>query len=117
MMISLKRVIFSQLSIWLIVTIFGIYFLSQLRQNLNFGIDLVGGTYITLEVQTDLLLEHEQLLRKASDKKLTEQEIHGIIKNAVRDNIDVLRSRLDKSGVGEITIAAHGDKKYSCRAS
>lgn len=110
MTVSLKKVLFSQLGVWLIITLFGVYFLLNLRQNLNFGIDLVGGTYITLQVKTDLLLEHEQALRGKEGKPLNDREKQEIIKNAVHDNIEVLRSRLDKSGVGEVTIAAHGEK-------
>ncbi len=107
MTISLKRILLSPLSVWFLITIFGAYFLMNLRQIRSFGIDLVGGTYITLEVKTDALLEHEQSLR---GKPLSEHEKHEVIRNAVQDNIEVLRSRLDKSGVGEVTIAAHGEK-------
>ncbi|MFI4919764.1 MAG: protein translocase subunit SecD [Legionellales bacterium] len=110
MTVSLKRVLFSQLGVWFLITLFGVYFLLNLRQNLNFGIDLVGGTYITLEVKTDLLLEHEQAMRGKEGKPLNDREKQEIVRNAVHDNIEVLRSRLDKSGVGEVTIAAHGDK-------
>lgn len=110
MTVSLKKVLFSQLGVWLLITLFGVYFLINLRQNLNFGIDLVGGTYITLEVKTDLLLEHEQALRGKDGKPLNDREKQEIVRSAVHDNIEVLRSRLDKSGVGEVTIAAHGDK-------
>lgn len=110
MTLSLKRILFSQLGVWFLITIFGVYFIFNLRNNLNFGIDLVGGTYITLEVKTEALLEHERSLRSSSGKPLTPSQEQDIIKNAVRDNIEVLRSRLDKSGVGEITIAAHGEK-------
>ena len=110
MTFSLKRIFFSQLGAWLIITAFGVYFLSDIRNNLNFGIDLVGGTYITLQVKTDALLEHERSLRGADAKPLTESQEQAIVAQAVHDNIEVLRSRLDKSGVGEVTIAAHGDK-------
>lgn len=39
--------------IWISVAAFGIYFLTHIRSFINFGIDLVGGTYIVLEVQLD----------------------------------------------------------------
>ncbi|MBY0110343.1 MAG: protein translocase subunit SecD [Candidatus Babeliaceae bacterium] len=110
MTVSLKKILFSSLGVWLIISLFGIYFLLNLRKNLNFGIDLVGGTYITLEVKTDALLEHEAALRGKQGKPLNDLQKQEIIKNAVHDNIEILRSRLDTSGVGEVTIAAHGDK-------
>jgi preprotein translocase subunit SecD len=44
---------------WLVVAAFAAYFLHPIRQSLKFGIDLVGGTYITLKVETDKAIEHE----------------------------------------------------------
>lgn len=58
--VSLKRLFFSRLTIWVLITLFGAYFIYSIKQNdekrffhLRFGIDLVGGTYITLEVQLE----------------------------------------------------------------
>jgi preprotein translocase subunit SecD len=139
----------------------------HLRQNrIKFGIDLVGGTYITLSVQTDKAVETElfdkmqSLAKKLEDAKLSsptsktvkdnhiiltfeslqaandastiisshDPALKIIIENstlkatlkdafiekikqwAVKGNIEVLRTRLDKLGVGEITIAAQGEK-------
>ena len=59
MSFSLKRAATSQLSLWLVVTLFGAYFLYNLKDHLKFGIDLVGGTYITLDVQVEKALENE----------------------------------------------------------
>lgn len=56
---SLRRMAFSELAFWLVVCGIGLYFLLPLRQSLRFGIDLVGGTYLTLEVQTDKAVEAE----------------------------------------------------------
>lgn len=136
---------------------------------IKFGIDLVGGTYITLGVQTDKAVETELFDKVVSfSKKLDKEEhivpvSHTIEKNearlrfdsaataqaaqsiirrqdsdlnvvtegeivkisfkesqvkkiadhAVQGNIDVLRTRLDSLGVGEIPISAQGDKKIS----
>jgi len=162
MAVSLKRMAVSQLSIWGIVTLFGIYFLFHLKEKLNFGIDLVGGTYITLAVQTDVAIENSLYARASHlissarhaniisqevpivvsagkltitcpDTKtayeiarlpeakniqtegnlltlrLTEKEEKSIKQAAVESNIAVLNSRLNASGVGEITVAAQGD--------
>lgn len=135
----------------------------------KFGIDLVGGTYITLEVQTDKAVETDLADKVASLSKKYEKELNfapvsqlieknearlkfanpseaqavqSVIKrqeselnaevegeivkvsykeavskriadNAVRGNIEVLRTRLDSLGVGEIPISAQGDKKIS----
>jgi preprotein translocase subunit SecD len=133
---------------------------------IKFGIDLVGGTYITLGVQTDKAIETEladkatniakkletehnivplsQTIEKNEarlkfDTSVAAQAAQGLIKrqepdltsslegeivkisfkdayakkiadNAVKGNIEVLRTRLDSLGVGEIPISAQGDK-------
>jgi preprotein translocase subunit SecD len=133
---------------------------------IKFGIDLVGGTYITLGVQTDKAVEVELtdraqfLLKKLKEAKKSmpvsqsrdgeyvvwkfdtmnaaqdatsfirsqgsdlsvsveenvikftfkESAIKKIKDWAVQGNIEVLRTRLDRLGVGEIPITAQGDK-------
>ena len=53
MNLSLRRMALSGLSVWIIVLALSLFFLTPLSKKLRRGIDLVGGTYITLEVQTD----------------------------------------------------------------
>ncbi len=59
MTISFRKFIFSSLFAWLLITIVGVYFLINLRQYIRFGIDLAGGTYITLEVDVNKAFENE----------------------------------------------------------
>jgi preprotein translocase subunit SecD len=151
-------------------TFIGIYFIANLNRFMKFGIDLVGGTYITLEVQHKKAFEEEavrkvralhsyvagqegaqavepvkQLIDGASAtitykspqeasrvaEKVTDSgvgfetavnndivtytipasEIKQITKQAVENNIHVLRTRLDGIGVGEIPITAQGEKE------
>lgn len=71
MNLSFRRMAFSELSFWLVVCAIGLYFLLPLRQSLRFGIDLVGGTYLTLEVKTDKAVEAELVEQMQSvDAKL-----------------------------------------------
>lgn len=63
MNLTLKRLVSSELMIWVLLCIIGMYFLYPLRKSLRFGIDLVGGTYLTLEVQTNQAIETELLSR------------------------------------------------------
>lgn len=60
---SMRAMAFSGLSVWIAGLILGICFLMPLRERLRFGIDLVGGTYITLQVQTEKAVETELLDR------------------------------------------------------
>lgn len=67
MIMSFRRVLASSLGFWLAIAALSLYFLYPLKQRLKFGIDLVGGTYITLGVQTGVAIEHElqQLVKSA----------------------------------------------------
>jgi preprotein translocase subunit SecD len=162
-----KRMANSELMVWLILCVIGIYFLYPLRKTIRFGIDLVGGTYLTLEVKTDAAIQAE-LVRKlqtmdtkfkrersislisktVQDNKLIltfenqqqTQEAARILKaderemlqsiekntitlsfsdpmekrikdDAVLRNIEVLRTRLDRFSVAEISIAKQGEKE------
>ncbi len=68
---SVRRMVFSELAFWVVLCGVGLYFLLPLRQSLRFGIDLVGGTYLTLEVQTDKAVETDLVEQMQSvDAKL-----------------------------------------------
>ncbi len=64
MNISARRILFSSFTFWIALGALALYSLFPLRQSLKFGIDLVGGTYITLEVQTEKAIE-DSFQRKA----------------------------------------------------
>lgn len=166
MNLSLRRMAFSGFAVWMVILILALYFLYPLRKHIRFGIDLVGGTYITLEVQTEkavqaaLLDGMETLVAKLRDAKKTlpisqdatdnkviltfssvadaqaaatllknvvpdlvlttqgstltgqfsDKKIKAIKEDAVLRNIEVLRTRLDKMSVAEISIAAQGER-------
>jgi len=166
MNVALRRGLFSWFSFWIALALLCVYLLYPLRKTLRYGIDLVGGTYITLEVQTDKAVESELLSKlqnvvnklKETNKelptdKLVEKEtivltfaspaaaqnaalsiqsqdsdlkvvtdnqvvklhlperiVHRIKEDAVARNVEVLRTRLNKLSVEEITIAAQGEK-------
>lgn len=59
MQLSARRVFLSGFFLWLIFGLVSLYFLIPLRKHLKFGIDLVGGTYITLDVKVEKAVEHE----------------------------------------------------------
>ncbi|OGO89170.1 MAG: protein-export membrane protein SecD [Clostridiales bacterium GWF2_38_85] len=51
MTVSLRQIFLSRLSFWLILTVAGGFFLYNLKDYIKFGIDLKGGTYITLQIK------------------------------------------------------------------
>ncbi len=59
MAVAVRRFLFSSLALWIAVTLVGAYFLLHVRKFINLGVDLVGGTYITLKVQTEKAVESE----------------------------------------------------------
>lgn len=68
---------------WLAVTIYGGYIIYNIQKEVKFGIDLVGGTYLTLEVKVEEAIKNELMgpIHNFIDKlKKTdmEQEISGV---------------------------------------
>ncbi|MFT6765720.1 MAG: preprotein translocase subunit SecD [Alteromonas naphthalenivorans] len=150
---------------WLALAGVGSYFVLPLHKHLKLGIDLVGGFYITLQVQTEeaVKLELQQRLQGATKRlsdngidvashKIEKQDIvltfetlkdvqqaakylkshssemtiqtegthvkmhlpdhivQDIKKWSVESNIEVLRKRLDKTGVSEVSISRQGER-------
>lgn len=52
-MAAARQMMASQLTMWVVVAGISMYMLWPLRDTLRLGMDLAGGTYLTLEVQTD----------------------------------------------------------------
>lgn len=159
MTFSLRTLFGTSFVWWLLAALLGAYWILPLKQHINFGIDLVGGTYISLEVMVDKAVEQELQSRTQSiaqqsgsqtfaiagnqaiitfknevdaqnaqsliEKnivnvtrdgaklvaRLAQSEIDTIAKEAVASNVEVLRTRLDRFGVGEVAIAAQGENK------
>lgn len=59
MNLSIRKMLVSEFVMWLLIGALGIFYLYPLRQSLRFGSDLVGGIYLTLEVQVEKALEAE----------------------------------------------------------
>jgi preprotein translocase subunit SecD len=171
---SMRTILSTSFIAWIAAAILGLLYLFtfsdgriKLRQDrIKFGIDLVGGTYITLEVQTEKAIEVEltdksqSLIKKMDDARMVvptsqsqeqaqviwkfdsiqsaQEAAQFVTKNeqtiavsadgtrvnlsikegaakrirdwAVQGNIEVLRTRLDRLGVGEIPIASQGER-------
>jgi preprotein translocase subunit SecD len=70
-MANVRSVFLSQLGAWLLVAAVAVYFLYPLRNSIRLGMDLAGGTYLTLEVQTEKAIEEELVERLQNiEKKL-----------------------------------------------
>ena len=116
---SLQRLSFTWFAFWVALAIGGIYLLLPLRQSLRFGIDLVGGTYITLEVQTDKAIEAELLSRlqsiKAQLKKagiaITQEKINGNLMELVFNSLNEAQTASQElqSVDRDLTISSSGN--------
>ena len=151
---------------WTALALVGSYLVFPLDRHLKLGIDLVGGFYITLQVQTDEAVKMELqermqgaihrlrenelpecvnhrveggsffLMFKTVDEthkalqflkshfgdmsihtdgltvvaRLTDNKIQEIKNWSVQSNVEVLRRRLDKTGVAEVSISRHGER-------
>lgn len=108
--VTFRRMLFSPLVFWLIVCAGALYMIMPLRKTLRLGIDLVGGTFITLEVQTDKAVEAElanemqsidAVLKKAHRKLPVKKVIEGnnivLTFNSIQEAQDASRSIQDAS--------------------
>jgi preprotein translocase subunit SecD len=59
MTLTAHRALFSPFTFWMLLSVVAIIYITPLRNTLRFGMDLVGGTFITLEVQVDKAVEAE----------------------------------------------------------
>lgn len=165
MQTAARRALSSAFAVWIIFALVGIWYLVPLKKRIKFGMDLVGGAYLSLRVDTDKAIEDElyerldgimaELKLSQFDKLVTpklldhtlvltapdnatareifsqlqgrislelkqvdntvlatlpEHEKNRIKRWAVESNIKVLTNRLDKFALGELTIAAQGDR-------
>lgn len=151
---------------WIALAAIGSYLVFPLERHLKLGIDLVGGFYITLQVQTDeaVKIEMQERMMSALHRlrennlseplnsrvkdnsfsltfenledtykalqcfkahlgdvsvhsegstvvvRLTDNKVQEIKNWSVESNVEILRKRLDKTGVSEVSISRHGEK-------
>lgn len=75
----------SSFFVWVAFGLVAAYFIFPLRKNLKYGIDLVGGTYITLEVQTNKAIDDElQNRMRIFLDSFKEAEVAAPIKHSVQ---------------------------------
>jgi preprotein translocase subunit SecD len=58
---NVRRVFASELMFWVLIAAISLYFIVPLRKHIRLGMDLAGGTYLTLEVQTEKAVEAEMI--------------------------------------------------------
>jgi len=82
----MRKVLISWAPFWIVVSGLIVWWLWPLRENLKFGMDLVGGTFLTLEVQTEKAVESSlkniaqvfpDRLKKANISQPTKTEVKG----------------------------------------
>jgi len=92
-----SNIFFSDFFIWIAFGLIGLYMLWPLRDSLRFGIDLVGGTYLTLEVQTEKAIEADLVGKLQSIDIILSDARVGKAKNKMVEN-GVLNISFDSIG-------------------
>ncbi len=86
MNISVRRILFSQFVFWIALAGLFAYFLFPLRKHVRLGMDLAGGTYLTLQVQTEKAVEVEIVEKvQAIEKKLQQLQKIKVTSKSVED--------------------------------
>lgn len=88
---SARRIFVSEFMLWIVLAGLGVYFLLPLRQSIRLGMDLAGGTYLTLQVQTDKAVEAELVGKmKSVDEKLRRAKKELPVQKTVEGNAILL---------------------------
>lgn len=96
---NIRTLAASSLSIWIVIALIGLYMLYPLRNTLRFGIDLVGGTYITLEVQTDKAVESVLFEQLQSISHRLEQANRAPVDKKVIVELDSQTKKISKQQI------------------
>lgn len=89
MSISFRKIASSSFTFWVVLAAASIFMLIPLRKKLRFGIDLVGGTYITLEVHTEKAVESElyaklqSVLNRLKEAHSEQPQQKSVVDNAI----------------------------------
>jgi len=95
----MRKLLFSWMSFWIVVSGLIIWRLTPLRENLRFGMDLVGGTFLTLEVDTDKAVENQlKNILQRIPARLKDADIKRPVKSDVKADGITLE-------FGDVTIA------------
>ncbi len=84
---SARRLLFSEFTVWIVLAGLGVYMLHPLRKSIRLGMDLAGGTYLTLQVQTEKAVEAELAERMKSMVEKLRRAHHEVPQEkSVQDN-------------------------------
>ncbi|HJM68877.1 MAG TPA: hypothetical protein QGF02_02940, partial [Candidatus Babeliales bacterium] len=97
---SLGRLSCSSLVMWIIFGFIALYFLYPPRDRLKFGIDLVGGTYITLGVESDKAVRNELLsISNTLNRQLKRSDMPTPVSSKVEGNKVVMSFENQKAAL------------------
>src|SRR5277367_4764742 len=86
-----RQVMASQLVGWMVLAVVCVYLLWPLRDTLRLGMDLAGGTYLTLQVQADKAIEADLIdLAQTIEGKLKKAQRPVPTTKQVSDNTLIL---------------------------
>lgn len=85
MTFNMRKIFFSELFFWILFAVVGLYFIYPLNKKIRLGMDLVGGTYLNLEVQTEEAVKQElvELMKQINERLKNEGK--GLESQQVQD--------------------------------
>lgn len=91
MAVVARRVLFSSMTLWVLLTALGVYLITPIDKKVKRGIDLVGGTYITLQVHTAKAVENEIFERMRSmEARLLKEKLPAPLSTRVENGVGVM---------------------------
>ena len=112
---AVQAAVFSELSFWCLVCAVALFFVLPLRQQLKFGFDLKGGTYLTLEVETDKAIEAELVdYMQAAEDQLRDARAAKAVTRDIKDGVlsFTFDSMQEAQSAAEILRAASESKDF-----
>ncbi|MCK5632819.1 protein translocase subunit SecD [bacterium] len=112
---SARRVLFSSFIFWLLVGGACLYFVMPLNKKLKFGIDLIGGSYMTLEVQTEKAVESELMsfMQRIPEKLETKNIALPSSKNVKQEKITLTFEDINAATAAAVELKGTKDMNVS----
>lgn len=87
----MRKMLFSGLAFWVVATGFIVWGLWPVKGKVRFGMDLVGGTFLTLQVQTEKAIESGlKSIAQGIPNLLSKENVKSPVKKDIINNIIVL---------------------------
>jgi preprotein translocase subunit SecD len=106
-MIAVRRLLASSLGFWIILAFVVAYFLYPISKRLQYGIDIVGGTYMTLGVKTNEAVAYDL-------QSVVQAALHDLHR---REKIDPVATKLDNEAMAFVVSFANAEQALKAQTT